>query len=423
MRIAVTSPDGIGDFILRVPLLLALEARGHSLLLIAQRGSLEIATLAGLRARQLTIESPYSKEPRRERNPFHREIRELIAFAPDRVFLAPFQPTFFEECVVAANTDLEIWGFECREGFWPSESIQTPEAIAARYSHRLTVSADLHESAKLDLAWQALSDESTQLPAWNLHIPQSLATSAATRLRDWNLDSFVMVCAGFRRGDHFLGWGQERWAAGLRALHKIHGLPYLFVGGPGERAAAREIFDAIGGDQAGHVFKVGEIDSLSETAALLARAKAYVGKDTSLLHLATALATPFLGIFGGGMWPRFVPRSGRGIALTAQMPCQGCNWRCHLPEPGCVVDLDAADLRQAWQNLTEVSTVEFFEKPYSGRWSKPDGFTDWLGYSRQQIQQRHERLQCERTDLLKEWWTLPRIRERAERWANRVLKR
>lgn len=83
------------------------------------------------------------------------------------------------------------------------------------------------------------------------------------------------------------------------------------------------------------------------------------------MHLAAALGLPLLGVFGGGTWPRFVPRGATGIAMTVAMPCQGCDWRCHLPEPFCVTGLRPEDVVAAWRRVPEMRNFEMLEIPPS----------------------------------------------------------
>ena len=98
MRWTLTSPDGIGDFLLRVPWIKEMERSGWQLQLVARQPTLEVAQLACINADFVCIEeSPYGKDARRKRNPFAQEIARINKFAPDLVFFRPSHPTFLEE--------------------------------------------------------------------------------------------------------------------------------------------------------------------------------------------------------------------------------------------------------------------------------------------------------------------------------------
>ncbi|NUQ61878.1 MAG: glycosyltransferase family 9 protein [Pirellulales bacterium] len=89
-------------------------------------------------------------------------------------------------------------------------------------------------------------------------------------------------------------WPAERYAAVGRHLGRAHGLPSLVVwAGRQERGWADEI---VAGSE-GHG-RMAPSTSLTELAALLRRARLFVGSDTGPLHLAAAVATPCVGLYG-----------------------------------------------------------------------------------------------------------------------------
>jgi len=89
-------------------------------------------------------------------------------------------------------------------------------------------------------------------------------------------------------------WPTKRYAAVAGHLGRAWGLPTLVVwAGQQERAWAAEI--AAGSDGHG---RVAPPTSLTELAALVRRARLFVGSDTGPLHLAAAVGTPCVGLFG-----------------------------------------------------------------------------------------------------------------------------
>jgi ADP-heptose:LPS heptosyltransferase/GT2 family glycosyltransferase len=90
--------------------------------------------------------------------------------------------------------------------------------------------------------------------------------------------------------------------------------------------------------------KDGEIELL---AALLGKAAFYVGHDTGAMHLAAAVDTPVVGIFGGGHWPRFKPSARRSVAVVQPLPCFGCSWDCTFGAGPCVKTIPASDVLAA----------------------------------------------------------------------------
>ena len=89
-------------------------------------------------------------------------------------------------------------------------------------------------------------------------------------------------------------WPVERFAATARALHRRHGQPVVVVwGGPAERQAA----ERIAADSFGAAI-VAPDTSLQDLGELCRLAAAFISSDTGPLHLAAAVGTPCVGLFG-----------------------------------------------------------------------------------------------------------------------------
>jgi len=126
----------------------------------------------------------------------------------------------------------------------------------------------------------------------------------------------MQVSAGFAIINSGAGWPSklwptERYSAVAVHLGKTWGLPTLVVaGGETERIAARKIVD----QSFGHARLVPPI-TLPQLAALARRATLFIGSDTGPLHLAAAVATPCVGLYGP--WPaeRHGPYGNQHVAL------------------------------------------------------------------------------------------------------------
>ena len=89
-------------------------------------------------------------------------------------------------------------------------------------------------------------------------------------------------------------WPVERFAATARALHRRHGQPVVVVwGGAAERAAA----ERIAADSFGAAV-VAPDTSLQDLGELARLASLFISSDTGPLHLAAAVGTPCIGLFG-----------------------------------------------------------------------------------------------------------------------------
>lgn len=93
-------------------------------------------------------------------------------------------------------------------------------------------------------------------------------------------------------------WQAERFGAVARALvapdGPLAGARILVAGAPGEEAMAEPVFAALHDHPSVAAFGW----PLPVLAAALARARLYVGNDSGLMHMAAAVGTPTVGLFG-----------------------------------------------------------------------------------------------------------------------------
>jgi lipopolysaccharide heptosyltransferase I len=127
--------------------------------------------------------------------------------------------------------------------------------------------------------------------AFSLSMPSMQEARALPLLRNQNVDRYVVLSpAGGWRSKC---WPAERYGALCQQLHKALGLRCVLNQGPGDEdciAAAR----AASGDSA----PIACHGSLEQLMILLRHALCVVAGDTGPLHLAAALGTPVVALFG-----------------------------------------------------------------------------------------------------------------------------
>jgi heptosyltransferase-2 len=136
----------------------------------------------------------------------------------------------------------------------------------------------------------------------------------------------------------------KRWTYYGEAARRLadQGLDVWVVGGPGEKDLAQEIMAAGGSrvrDLTGTDLRNG---ILGMAAANLA-----ISNDSGLMHIAAALGTPTMGIFGPTSPYYWAPLN--GLAATVQtstsVPCQPCHRPvCRMNEHRCMRDIPATDV-------------------------------------------------------------------------------
>jgi heptosyltransferase-2 len=141
----------------------------------------------------------------------------------------------------------------------------------------------------------------------------------------------------------------KRWPAGYftelsrRAL--AEGRAVWVVGGPGEKALAQEIIsDTPARDLTGVDLRDGILALKAATVA--------VSNDSGLLHVAAALGTPSIGIFGPTspqLWAPLNPLAAVVETKTA-LDCRPCHKpECRLGHHRCMRDIPAGDVLAATQ--------------------------------------------------------------------------
>ncbi len=131
-------------------------------------------------------------------------------------------------------------------------------------------------------------------PAVRFKLPIDAMAKATVRqfTRQADLKSFAVLNPG-------AGWDSKLWphnyyAVVARHLWQAHQLPSVVVwSGPREQQWATEIVSA-----AGQGSVLAADTTLPELAALLCEAGLFVGSDTGPLHLAAAVGTPCVGMYG-----------------------------------------------------------------------------------------------------------------------------
>ncbi len=114
-------------------------------------------------------------------------------------------------------------------------------------------------------------------------------------------------------------WPAEYWSALVRRLVTTRDV--VVLGGPNDREAATAIAEA-GGARAASA--AGEF-SLLGTAALLKRVNVLAAGDTGVLHLATAVGTPVVGLYGPTVEQfGFFPYHARAAVLQRELSCRPC---------------------------------------------------------------------------------------------------
>jgi lipopolysaccharide heptosyltransferase II len=163
-----------------------------------------------------------------------------------------------------------------------------------------------------------------------LSIPDRAASAAAARLRA--VAGRPLVGVHVSGGRPIKQWPVERFAEVAAHLADVRSAAIVATGSAMDRplvdafvraVAPRPIIDASGGED------------LVEAAAVMARLDVLVTGDTGPMHLASAVGTPVVAVFGPSDPARYAPQNPSDRIVRIDLPCSPCN-RIRLPPSRCI---------------------------------------------------------------------------------------
>ncbi len=305
-RILVIRPGGLGDMVLLQPMLLRLRQQfpAAAIDLVCERRNQDIPALAGHGARVLPYDArPFQLVRELRKNPydiavdteqFHyfSAIMALLSGAPVRIGfkINPGRNTIYTHLV---NYDLE--GYEAGEFM------------------RLLVPLGIKEAAGLPMRWTGLSEHGQLMHGTSLS-PDAARRSAST-------SPYIVIHIG--TGSRYKRWGTENFASLVKQLSSLIPQPssLTLVGGRQDRDEARVIARQAGVE--GVRILAGDL-SIRETAALIAQAGLFIGGDSGLAHLAVALGTPTVVLFGPSDHRKWGVAGPRNAIVRRDLACSPC---------------------------------------------------------------------------------------------------
>lgn len=195
-----------------------------------------------------------------------------------------------------------------------------------------------------------LADAEIRFP---LTVPASpVAAAIRERLGRGPRRQFVMINPG-------AAWPNKQWpprcfGAVAAGLHASHGLRTLVVWGPGEQPLAQAAVAAAAG-----AAEIAPPTDLHDLVALAKDASLLISGDTGPMHLATAVGTPIVALFGPTRAERNGPIAARDLVVSRTSECQ-CLYerRCRRSRP-CIVDIAVHDVLGAADRRLVAAGVAF----------------------------------------------------------------
>ncbi len=128
-------------------------------------------------------------------------------------------------------------------------------------------------------------------------------------------------------------WPVEEFASVARGLIKSHNATIVVLGGPDEQEAAARLEQLVANDE--HLINLAGKTNIHETAAVIEHCHLFLGNDSGPMHIAAAVQTPVVAVFGpsnAAAWGPYTPpgeSSPHTVVARSDLPCMPCFYRGH----------------------------------------------------------------------------------------------
>ncbi len=336
-RILVVRTDRIGDVLLSTPVIKALRQRyAHAY----------IAMMVSPYARQIVEGNPY--------------LDEVIIYDKDnqhKSWLASFQfsrhlkkkkfdlavilhPTNRAHLVSFLSAIPKRVGYNCKLGFLLTDRIEHLKQCGEK--HELEYNLDL-----LKYLGITVQDKDLFMPLGDSAQGWAQALLEAEGVN--STDKILAVHPGASCRSKL--WPAERFAAAADKLSQKYGFKVLVVAGPKDISAAAELNRHM---QAPVVNLAGKT-SVAQLACLLKRSSLFISNDSGPVHIASAVGTPVISIFGrnqAGLGPRrWGPRGKKDKFLHKEIGCIECRAHNCIKEFACLKAISVDDVLAAADSI------------------------------------------------------------------------
>lgn len=153
------------------------------------------------------------------------------------------------------------------------------------------------------------------------------------------------------------GGSAKRWPAAryadLARLFMREGRAVVLMGGPRDATVTAEVAAAAPG-----AMDLGGKTTLADAVDLIAAAQLAVANDSGLMHVAAAVGTPVVGIYGSTSPGDTPPLSERAAPVWRGLACSPCNQReCPLGHTDCLNGIGAAQVLDTAQRLIAAASA------------------------------------------------------------------
>jgi heptosyltransferase-2 len=337
MNVVVFSPNWLGDAVMALPAVA--DIRRHEAtrrLTVAARPS-----VAGLWEIVAGVDNVVAIPPARGAARWRTLGENAEALRRLEADVAVLLPNSFQTAVTARRAAIpERWGYRRNVRRWLlTRAVPRPRGLVhqADYYRRLVSALGIPNGNRTP----------------RLEVPPRVAEQARA----------ILEAAGWTSGTRLLGiapgaayggakrWPPERFAGVAAELAVSHGLQPVLVGSDADRLATcaigTELDKMLGSGRRPAAIDLAGRTDIPQLAGVLALCAAFVSNDSGAMHLASAVGTAVVALFGPTDERVTAPVGGRARVLTASAWCRPCLLReCPL-DHRCMLGIDAGTAAKA----------------------------------------------------------------------------
>jgi len=144
-------------------------------------------------------------------------------------------------------------------------------------------------------------------------------------------------------------WGMDKWRQIISWIGQKYKMPVLILGSLEERASAGELTGAGLPSACNLAGKT----TLREMAGVLQNSRLHIGVDSAAPHIAAAVGTPTLTIYGPSDWRDWAPPGEKNRVVVPDMDCAPCHQKgCDgSGQSKCLDNLSVAKVQDALKKM------------------------------------------------------------------------
>ena len=142
---------------------------------------------------------------------------------------------------------------------------------------------------------------------------------------------------------------EKKWVDLLQWLTGSRCVSVVLVGAPGERQKAEHLIRGLIGSSGERIVNLVGKTSLSELSGVLSLSRLHVGVDHAAPHIAAAVGTPTITVYGPTSWRDWAPIGEDHRVIASDLDCVPCRRKgCNGSEKSrCLEELDIEIIKKA----------------------------------------------------------------------------